>query len=54
MTMLTVFAKSFMTATRINAPRVRDAPKQNEPKRSWLPDGHWWKETRTEIDLNDL
>ncbi len=52
--MLTVFAKSFMTATRIDTPRIRDVPKPDKPKRSWLPDGHWWKETPRSIDLNDL
>ncbi len=53
--MLTVFARSFMTATRINAPTIRDAPKPKKKHKSrWLPEGHWWTETRRDVDLSDL
>jgi hypothetical protein len=53
--MLTVFARSFMTATRINAPHIRDVPGPKAKKRRrWLPEGHWWIQKRRDIDLNDL
>lgn len=52
--MLTVFAKSFMTATRIDAPRIRDVPNRKTRKKSWLPERHWWRETRRDVDLCDL
>lgn len=52
--MLTLFAKSFITATRTNAPHIRDAPKPGARKRRWLPDGHWWLENPRDVDLNDL
>ncbi len=52
--MLTVFARSFMTATRINVPHIRDVPKQKPSKKRWLPEGHWWRETRRDVDLCDL
>ncbi|MDA7964772.1 hypothetical protein [Ruegeria sp.] len=52
--MLTIFAKSFMTATRTNTPRIRDVPKPGTRKRRWLPDGHWWIGNPRDIDLNDL
>ena len=42
--MLTVFARSFMTATRVDAPDLRDAPNPNQRKTRWLPEHHWWKE----------
>ena len=34
--MLTIFASSFMTATRT------DPPAPPRPRRRWLPNGHWW------------
>lgn len=52
--MLTVFARSFLTATRINAPHIHDATKPVRRKRRWLPEGHWWKENPRGVDLNDL
>lgn len=52
--MLTVFARSFMTATRVDAPRIRDMPKPRKRSRRWLPEGHWWKETPRDVDLRDL
>ncbi|WP_170337120.1 hypothetical protein [Ruegeria arenilitoris] len=52
--MLSIFAKSFMTATRIDAPTIRDVPKANASKRRWLPAGHWWLQSKRDIDLCDL
>ncbi len=52
--MLTVFAKPFMTVTRIGAPRIRDVAKPAARKRRWLPEGHWWLEHPRGVDLNDL
>ncbi|SDX49820.1 hypothetical protein SAMN05444358_106170 [Ruegeria halocynthiae] len=52
--MLTVFARSFMTATRIDAPHIRDAPKPGHHKRRWLPENHWWIKHPRAVDLNDL
>lgn len=52
--MLTVFARSFMTATRINAPHIREMPKANTGKKRWLPESHWWRETPHDVDLNNL
>lgn len=52
--MLTVFARSFMTATRINAPHTQDEAKPNRRKTRWLPEHHWWREhPRAEV-LRDL
>ncbi|MDP5219629.1 hypothetical protein Q5Y75_20605 [Ruegeria sp. 2205SS24-7] len=53
--MLTVFAKSFMTATRVKQPTIRDYPAPKaKPRRRWLPEGHWWLQTSRDVDLNDL
>ena len=52
--MLTIFANSFMTATRLHEPKVRDARKPQSERRRWLPEGHWWIEKPHTIDLNDL
>jgi hypothetical protein len=52
--MLSVFAKSFMTATRINEPHLRDAPKPTRNKARWLPEHHWWKKHPRTVDLEDL
>ncbi len=52
--MLTVFARSFMTATRINEPHVYDAVKPKHRKRRWLPESHWWRESPRDVDLNNL
>ncbi len=52
--MLTIYAKSFMTATRLDAPHIRDAPKPSAPKRRWLPVGHWWLQNKRDIDLCEL
>lgn len=51
--MFTVFARTFLTATRVDAPVIRDAPKPNQSKKEWLPDSHWWKEPLRDVDLND-
>ncbi|RLK00625.1 hypothetical protein [Ruegeria conchae] len=52
--MLTVFARSFMNATRIDAPHIREAPKPGLRKRRWLPESHWWRESPRGVDLNNL
>lgn len=52
--MLNVFARSFMTATRINTPQVYDAPKPGRRQRRWLPENHWWIESPRDVDLKDL
>ncbi|WP_299948180.1 hypothetical protein [uncultured Ruegeria sp.] len=47
--MLTVFARSFMTATRTDAHHIRETPKPRRHNRRWLPENHWWRESpRTE------
>ncbi|WP_186766305.1 hypothetical protein [Falsiphaeobacter marinintestinus] len=42
--MINIYAQSFMTATRTDCVRMRDARKPDaaKPKRRWLPEGHWW------------
>ncbi len=40
--MLDIYARSFMTATRINPAVQLDARSKPKPKRRWLPKGHWW------------
>ncbi|WP_170479087.1 hypothetical protein [Ruegeria arenilitoris] len=52
--MLSIYAKSFMTATRINAPTIVDAPRRKSAKRHWLPNGHWWLQRKRDIDLRHL
>jgi len=53
--MLNIYAASFMTATRLNAPKLRDAPKPNAPKRKrWLPAGHWWVSKSRELNPRNL
>ncbi|MEX0306247.1 MAG: hypothetical protein AB3N12_02570 [Ruegeria sp.] len=52
--MLTVFARTFMNATRINAPHIKDASKPGRRKRRWLPENHWWIENPRNVDLNNL
>lgn len=52
--MLTVFARSFMTATRIDAPGIRDVPKPHKRKKRWLPDSHWWREHPRASDMDNL
>ncbi|MEX0349394.1 MAG: hypothetical protein AB3N15_08195 [Paracoccaceae bacterium] len=53
--MLNVFAKSFMTATRMDTPMIRDAPEPTvKPPKRWLPKGHWWLQRPSKVDLNDL
>ncbi|UAB88348.1 hypothetical protein I5192_14090 [Ruegeria sp. SCSIO 43209] len=52
--MLTVFARSFLNATRINTPHIYDAPKPGRRKRRWLPEHHWWRENPRDVNLNDL
>ncbi|EEE38542.1 hypothetical protein RKLH11_2384 [Rhodobacteraceae bacterium KLH11] len=45
--MLTVFARSFMTATRTDAPHIRDTSKSDRRKPRWISAPDWWKEKRT-------
>lgn len=53
--MLNIFATTFMTATRLGAPKLRDAPKPNAPARKrWLPAGHWWVGGHRDVDINNL
>jgi len=52
--MLTIFAKSFMTATRTDAPPLRDGTKSKRAERCWLPSGHWWLQPDRRADLRDL
>lgn len=53
--MLNIFANSFMTATRTNTVKGRDVATQDaQPKRRWLPNGHWWVQPYREMDLDNL
>ena len=52
--MLTVFARSFMIATRLDAPRIRDEAKPGSRRRRWLPEGHWWIRNPRSVDLDNL
>ena len=52
--MLNVLARSFMTATRIDTPRIQDVPKQGDRKRRWLPENHWWIKNPRDVDLGNL
>ena len=53
--MLTIYAKSFMTATRLNTPKLRDAPRPDAPKRRrWLPENHWWLRGGRDVDVENL
>ncbi len=51
--MLNVFARSFMTATRVDTPHIQDTPKPSRRKARWLPEHHWWKEHPRATDLDD-
>ncbi|WP_165978951.1 hypothetical protein [Antarcticimicrobium luteum] len=44
--MITIYAQSFMTATRTGCVRMRGVPpaKPAGQRRRWLPKGHWWVE----------
>lgn len=53
--MLNIYAASFLTATRLDTPRFRDAPKPNKPKtKRWLPVGHWWIDKDRDVDIDNL
>ncbi len=52
--MLTVFARSFMNATRTNTSQIHDTPKRDRHKRRWLPENHWWLENPRDVDLKNL
>lgn len=47
--MISIYAQSFMTATRTGCIRMSDAPpaKEVRAKRRWLPKGHWWLANKT-------
>lgn len=52
--MLTIYAKSFMTATRMDAPRIREVKKAKASRRRWLPSGHWWLQADRDVDFRNL
>ncbi len=53
--MLMIYAKSFMTASRLNTPELRDAPARGQRrKKRWLPAGHWWLRHGRTADLDNL
>lgn len=51
--MLNILAHSFMTATRVDAPEIMDAPK---PKRklSWAAPAYWKMRPTRVVDLENL
>ncbi|WP_299084713.1 hypothetical protein [uncultured Ruegeria sp.] len=42
--MLSIFARTFMNATRMLEPDDNHARREDTSQRRWLPDAHWWKE----------
>ena len=50
--MLNIYAHSFFTASRINANRLRPAPRADDTR--WLPKGHWWLRPEREVDPEKL
>ena len=53
--MLSIYADTFMTATRINAPKLRQVPRATPSKRKkWSAPDHWKLRFRREIDPNTL
>ena len=50
--MLNIYAQSLMTATRMNIPRITDAPVTRD--RPNVPRRHRWNRAPRQVDLSNL
>ena len=51
--MLNIFAHSFMTATRLDSPKITEAPKPRRKPR-WTAPAYWRMRPERRVDLDNL